>query len=79
MVASDRKALHDRVERLRGRNTTAEAFMARHNAGTVADQLEHFASYHEAGARHSMVVLPDAHLEGSIEAFGPVIEGLGHP
>lgn len=78
MVAPDREALRERVERLRGRSTTAEAFMARNNVGVVEDQLEHFAAYHQAGANHSMVVLPDAHLEGSIETFGLVIGAMAH-
>jgi hypothetical protein len=67
------------VNLLRGRNTTVEAFMSRYNAGVVDDQLEHFGAYHAAGARHSMVVLPDAHLDGSIETFGPVIEAMARP
>lgn len=79
MVAGDRKTMRDRVERLRGRNVTAEAYMTRHNAGVVEDQIEHFDAYRRAGARHSMVALPDAHLEGSIETFGLVIAALGHP
>jgi F420-dependent oxidoreductase-like protein len=79
MVAPDRKALRDTVERMRGRNTPVETFMARHNAGTVEDQLEHFAAYRDAGASHSMVVLPDVHLEGSIEAFGQVIGSISRP
>jgi alkanesulfonate monooxygenase SsuD/methylene tetrahydromethanopterin reductase-like flavin-dependent oxidoreductase (luciferase family) len=79
MVAADRKALRERIERLRGRNTTVEAFMVRHNAGVVEDHLEHFAAYHQAGARHSMVVLPDAHLDGSIETFGLVIAAMARP
>jgi F420-dependent oxidoreductase-like protein len=79
MIAPDRKALRERVNLLRGRNTTVEAFMSRYNAGVVDDQLEHFGAYHAAGARHSMVVLPDAHLDGSIETFGPVIEAMARP
>jgi F420-dependent oxidoreductase-like protein len=79
MVAPDRKALRDSVERLRGRNTTVEAFMARHNAGTIDDQLDLVAAYREAGASHTMVSLPDAHLEGSIETFGRVIAAMTHP
>jgi F420-dependent oxidoreductase-like protein len=79
MVAPDRKALRDRVNRLRGRNTTVEAFMSRYNAGVVEDQLEHFGAYDAAGARHSMVVLPDAHMDGSIETFGLVIEAMARP
>jgi alkanesulfonate monooxygenase SsuD/methylene tetrahydromethanopterin reductase-like flavin-dependent oxidoreductase (luciferase family) len=79
MVASDRKALRERVEQLRDRSKTVEDFMARHNAGVVGDHLEHFAAYHQAGATHSIVSLPDAHLEGSIEAFATVIAGMARP
>jgi F420-dependent oxidoreductase-like protein len=79
MIAPDRRALRDRVNRLRGRNTTVEEFMTRNNAGVVEDQLEHFAAYRQAGASHSMVVLPDAHIEGSIETFGLVIEAMTRP
>jgi F420-dependent oxidoreductase-like protein len=79
MVAGDRRSLRAQVDRLRGRNTTPESFMARYNAGVVEDQVEHFSAYHRAGARHSMVALPDAHLEGSIETFGNVIGAMAHP
>ncbi len=79
MAATDRDALRERVEQLRGRNMSAEAFMARHNAGTVADQLDHMNGYQAAGASHSIVVMPDVHLEGSIEAFGEVIAAMHHP
>jgi len=71
--------LRERVELLRGRNMSAEAFMARHNAGTIEDQLDHMTGYQTAGARHSMVTMPDVHLEGSIEAFGEVIAAMHHP
>ncbi len=76
MTATDRKTLRERVDRLRGRNVSADAFVSRHNAGTVADQLSHIAAYREAGADHSMVVMPDVHLEGSIETFAEVIANL---
>ena len=76
LTRPDRKALREVVDRLRGRNVTADAYMARHNAGTVEDQLTHITAYGEAGARHSMVVMPDVHLEGSIETFGQVIANL---
>jgi F420-dependent oxidoreductase-like protein len=79
MTTPDRKALRERVDLLRGRNVSAEAFMARHNAGTIEDQLEHLAAYHRAGAGHSIVAMPDVHLEGSIEAFGAVIAAMSHP
>jgi F420-dependent oxidoreductase-like protein len=79
LAAPDRKALRDRVEQLRGRHTSAEAFMARYNAGVIEDQLDHIAGYRAAGATHSMVAMPDVHLEGSIEAFGEVIEAIRRP
>jgi len=52
--------------------------MTRHNAGTIEDQLDHMAGYRAAGASHSMVAIPDVHLDGSIEAFGEVIRGMHH-
>ncbi len=76
MTATDSAALRERIDLLRGRNTTAEEFAARHRAATVADQVDHLASYSAAGARHSIVVLPDVHLPGSIEAFAAVIGSL---
>ncbi|MGH8943642.1 MAG: TIGR03560 family F420-dependent LLM class oxidoreductase [Acidimicrobiia bacterium] len=79
MTAADRETLRERVELLRGRNVSVEAFMARHNAGTIEDQLDHMTGYQTAGASHSMVAIPDVHLDGSIEAFGEVIEGMHHP
>ena len=79
MAATGRETLRERVELLRGRNMSAEAFMARHNAGTIEDQLDHLTGYQAAGASHSMVAMPDVHLEGSIEAFGEVIAAMHHP
>jgi alkanesulfonate monooxygenase SsuD/methylene tetrahydromethanopterin reductase-like flavin-dependent oxidoreductase (luciferase family) len=76
MTAPDRKTLRERVEQLRGRDVSADAFVARHNAGTVEDRLAHVAAYHEAGAGHSLVVMPDVHIDGSIETFGAVIANL---
>ena len=76
MAAMDRDSLRDRVELLRGRSVSAEAFMARHNAGIVADQVDHMNGYQAAGASHSIVAMPDVHLEGSIEAFGEVIAAI---
>lgn len=70
LVASDRRSLRERVEAMRGRNTTAESFMKRNNAGTVDDLESLFTRYAEAGADHSIVALPDVSIEGSIEEFG---------
>lgn len=73
LVAPDRKALRDRVESLRDRNTTGEEFMRRNNAGTVDDLEALFAAYSAAGANHSIVALPDVSFDGSIETFGELI------
>jgi alkanesulfonate monooxygenase SsuD/methylene tetrahydromethanopterin reductase-like flavin-dependent oxidoreductase (luciferase family) len=78
LTAPDRQALRERVELLRGRNSTAEEYAARYRAGTPEDQFAHFTAYASAGAGHSIVVLPDVHLEGSIEAFANVIELFRH-
>jgi F420-dependent oxidoreductase-like protein len=77
LAAPDRKALRERVEVLRDRNTPAERFMQRANAGTPDDLATLFNSYHEAGAAHSIVALPDVATDGSIESFGDVIAALG--
>jgi len=71
--APDPVALRSQVEQLRGRNQTVEQFSSANNAGVAADLVDLFGSYHAAGASHSLVALPNVHLEGSIEAFGEVI------
>lgn len=73
LAAPDRRTLRERVDRHRGRNTTPEAFMKRHNAGTVDDLVDLFAAYQAAGADHSIVAIPDVWEDGSIETFGDVI------
>ena len=78
LAASDRTAVRDRVEQLRGRNTSAEEFSRRYNAGTPDDHVELFTAYGESGASHSIVAITDVHLEGSIEAFGAVIDHFAH-
>jgi alkanesulfonate monooxygenase SsuD/methylene tetrahydromethanopterin reductase-like flavin-dependent oxidoreductase (luciferase family) len=76
LAAPDRQTLRERVDRLRDRNTSAETFMKRHNAGTVDDLVALFAAYSAAGADHSIVAIPDVWEEGSIETFGEVIAGF---
>ena len=44
--------------------------MARYNAGVIEDQLDHIAGVPGGRGDHSMVAMPDVHLDGSIEAFG---------
>ncbi|HEX5695944.1 MAG TPA: TIGR03560 family F420-dependent LLM class oxidoreductase, partial [Acidimicrobiia bacterium] len=79
LTARDRNRLRQRVEELRGRNVSAAEYAARHNAGTVDDQVAHLSSYREAGATHTIVVLPDLHLEDSIESFAEVIQRMSGP
>jgi F420-dependent oxidoreductase-like protein len=79
MTASSRTALRERVERLRVRNMPADTFATRYNAATVEDQVAHFGLFQEAGATHSIVVLPDVHLDDSVETFGEVIQRLARP
>lgn len=78
LVAASRALVRDRVDLLRDRNTSIEQYARRNNAGTVDDLLSLFGAYADAGASHSIVSLPDVHLDGSIEAFGEVISRTGH-
>ena len=73
VAAADRASLRDRVDELRGRNTSVEDYSRRNNAGLVDDHVELFSAYAKAGASHSIVAMPDVHLEGSIEAIAEVI------
>lgn len=79
VAAPSRRALRERVEALRGRDTPADDYMARFNAGTVDDLVELFSAYGEAGASHSIVSMPDVGMEGSIETFADVIASFGPP
>jgi hypothetical protein len=53
-----------------------EEFVNRNNGALPADLRALFAAYSDAGANHSIVSLPNAHLEGGIEAFAEVISGM---
>lgn len=79
LAAPDRTSLRDRVETMRDRNTTAEAFMKRNNAGTIDELADLFTAYSEAGANHSVVSIPDVALPGSIETFADVIARFDSP
>lgn len=76
LTSADREGLRARVELLRGRNQSIEEFSRRNNAGTVDDQVAFFSAYHDAGAAHSIVSIPDVHLDDSIESFARVIANL---
>ena len=77
LAAGDTKSLRERIEKLRGRNTSAEQYADRSNAGTVEDLIELFAAYSLAGADHSIVALPDVAMDGSIETFGEIVASFG--
>ena len=79
LAAGDTKSLRERIEKLRARNTSAEQYAERANAGTVEDLIGLFSAYSAAGAGHSIVALPDVALEGSIETFGEIIASFTKP
>ena len=79
MVGSDRRDLATRVDRARARDQSPEDYSKRNNAGTVDDLAGLFQSYHEAGATHSIVALPDLAEAGSVETFGDVIAQFDQP
>lgn len=76
MVAPDAEVLRRHIGQLRGRNQSVEQYASANNAGLSEDVVELFRSYHGAGATHSVVALPNVHLEESIEAFGRVISAF---
>lgn len=75
-TASDSQTLRSHVMAVKPASSTFEEYMARNNGALPEDLTNLFARYHAAGASHSIVSLPNAHLEGSIEAFGQVIAGM---
>ena len=79
LAATDRSSLRNRVETLRDRNTTAETYMKRNNAGTVDDLETLFMAYSQAGANNSVVSIPDVASPGSVEAFADVIARFDSP
>ena len=76
MTGSSRAELMSRADSLRSRNTPAETYLARAGALPTAEMIELMANYSEAGATHTVVALPDVHLEGSVEGFAPVIDSF---
>ena len=79
IASADRTQLRARVEALRDRNTTAETYMKRNNAGTIEELMELFTRYAESGANNSVVSIPDVASPGAIESFADVIAGLDSP
>lgn len=76
ITAPDRAGLRAQVNRVRPASVSFEEFMNKNNGALPADLIGLFAAYHDAGAGHSIVSLPNAHLEGGIEAFAEVISGI---
>ena len=73
MTASQRSALIERADHLRSRNTPAETYLARAGGLVATAMIDLIARYSDAGADHSILALPDVHLEGAIESFEPVV------
>lgn len=76
ITAQDRGGLRSQVDRVRPASVSFEEFVNKNNGALPADLIELFAAYNDAGAGHSIVSLPNAHLEGGIEAFAGVISGM---
>jgi F420-dependent oxidoreductase-like protein len=79
MAGRDRRELAERVDRARSRDQSVEVYSDRNNAGTVDDLVGLFEAYHDAGATHSIVSIPDAAETGSLETFGDVIARFDQP
>jgi F420-dependent oxidoreductase-like protein len=79
MAADNRVELRKRVDRLRGRDQSAETYARIHHAGTTDDLVGLFSAYAAAGAEHSIVSMPDVAQEGSLEHFAHVITTLASP
>jgi alkanesulfonate monooxygenase SsuD/methylene tetrahydromethanopterin reductase-like flavin-dependent oxidoreductase (luciferase family) len=73
LAAADRAALDARVDELRPRTTTREAFAAQVNAGTVEDHIGRFRQLAESGVQTAIVSLSDVEYPTAIEDFSPVI------
>jgi F420-dependent oxidoreductase-like protein len=76
ITAHDRAGLRAQVDQVRPAAVSFEEFVNRNNGALPADLRALFAAYSDAGANHSIVSLPNAHLEGGIEAFAEVISGM---
>ncbi len=76
ITAPDRNGLRAQVDRVRPASVSFEDFVNKNNGALPADLIDLFAAFHDAGAAHSIVSLPNAHLEGGIEPFAEVISGM---
>ena len=76
ITASDRAELRSQVDLVRPTGVSFEDYINRNNGALDDDLIGLFGAYHEAGASHSIVSLPNAHLDGGIESFANVIAGM---
>jgi F420-dependent oxidoreductase-like protein len=76
IAASDRAELRSQVDLVRPSGVSFEEYINRNNGALVDDLIELFGAYHDAGATHSIVSLPNSHLDGGIESFAKVIAGM---
>lgn len=74
MVSADVASQRSEIDGLRGRNQSPADFARANNAGLADDIVDLVSHYHDAGATHSVVGLPNVALDGGIENFGRVIE-----
>ncbi len=73
LVASSPTELAAEIDRLRPRSSSAEAYAARVNAGTAADQVGRYRELAEAGVQTAIVNFPDLTTTRPIEHFAEVI------
>jgi F420-dependent oxidoreductase-like protein len=76
ITASDRDGLRSQVDLVRPSGVSFEEYVNRNNGALADDLIGLFGAYHDAGATHSIVSLPNAHLQGGIESFATVIAGM---
>lgn len=76
ITAPDRAALRAQVDLVRPASVSFEEFVNKNNGALPVDLVGLFGAYNDAGANHSIVSMPDAHLVGGIEAFAEVISGM---
>jgi F420-dependent oxidoreductase-like protein len=73
LVGRDRDEVTKKVERLRPRNQSPEAYAARTSAGTVDDHIGRFRELAEAGVQTAIVNMPDVGDDDALTTFAPVI------
>jgi alkanesulfonate monooxygenase SsuD/methylene tetrahydromethanopterin reductase-like flavin-dependent oxidoreductase (luciferase family)/predicted kinase len=74
-VGRDRDEVGELVARLHGR-TDAARWAARHQVGTVADQVSRYAALADRGVSTAFVALPQLRGPDDLAAFAPVVDAL---